>query len=85
MKTKDIPAIAAELMAKMAVDGFSQETKRSLSFLFDDAVIMGYLDLSDFLNESSYEWELFHEKDSEFCDSLKEVYMSYYKKVIITY
>ena len=26
MKTKDIPAIAAELMAKMAVDGFSQET-----------------------------------------------------------
>ena len=62
------------------VGGFSQETKRSLSFLFDDAVIMGYLDLSEFLNESSYEWELFHEKDSEFCDSLKEVYMSYYKK-----
>ena len=26
MKTKDIPAIATELMAKMAVDGFSQET-----------------------------------------------------------
>ena len=26
MKTKDIPVIAKELTAKMAVDGFSQET-----------------------------------------------------------